>query len=302
MKILVIGYGSIAKKHKAAMDSVDSSSEWFALRSRPDAESIDGVTSVFSWNDIADLDFILISNPTSKHLETLIKAADLGKPMMIEKPLFHELSKEAEELVQQIKESDIPTYVACNLRFHPVIQFLKRTIKKDDVIEVNAYCGSYLPDWRPNADYRDVYSARKELGGGVHLDLIHEIDYLCYLMGVPKNVQSYVRQKSTLEINSPDVAHYILEYPSASAFVTLNYYRQRPKRQLEIVMTNDTWTADLISGKVVNQTNDTVFSEPFEIQTTYKLQMQHMVDVVLGKATSMNMITEGYRTLRYCMS
>ena len=95
----------------------------------------------------------------------------------------------------------MPTYTAFNLRFHPVIQWLKDNIESQNVIEVNAYCGSYLPDWRPDKDYRKIYSAQKELGGGVHLDLTHEIDFLLWVFGDPMSTMS-TRRKMEIDMIS----------------------------------------------------------------------------------------------------
>lgn len=302
MKILVIGFGSIAKKHMAAMDSIESNVVWYALRSSKAAVAIDGVKSIYDKSEIPSVDFILISNPTSLHLEAVKWAIKLNKPLMIEKPLFHELSEEGADLVREISKSTIKTYIACNMRFHPIIRYLKHSLDTLDIIELNIYCGSYLPDWRPNVDYRNVYSAKKELGGGVHLDLIHEIDYVNYLLGPPEKVSSYVKKKSNLEINSPDIAHYIMEHPNVSTFITLNYYRRNPKRTIEVVMSQDTWTADLLKGTITNGNDEVIFSNTLSVLTTYKSQMKHMVDVVKGNTKSLNTIEESYQTLKHCLN
>ena len=92
------------------------------------------------------------------------------------------------------------------------MQYVKANIIPDDVICVRAMSSSYLPDWRPGQDYRKTYSAHKDLGGGVSIDLIHEWDYLTYLFGWPKKVHSFIGKKSNLEIDSDDYAIYIAEF------------------------------------------------------------------------------------------
>src|SRR5947209_4960132 len=55
--------------------------------------------------------------------------------------------------------------------------------KAGRVSAVRLWFGSWLPDWRPNVDYRTTYSARANLGGGVLLDAIHELDLCLWLLG-----------------------------------------------------------------------------------------------------------------------
>ena len=74
MKVLIIGLGSIAKKHIAAINQLDESAEIFALRSNPNSKSdLSGVVDIYNLNDIkvSYFDFVLISNPTSEHFSTI---------------------------------------------------------------------------------------------------------------------------------------------------------------------------------------------------------------------------------------
>lgn len=297
MKFLFVGFGSIAKKHVEVLQDLVPELEIFALRSNKNQPAIDGVTSVYGWNDLPkDLNAICITNPTAKHLETLRRAIKLGIPIFIEKPVFHGISEATNSIIQEVLRSGIPTYTACNLRFHPIIRRVKDELQNRQALEVSAYCGSYLPDWRPGQDYREVYSAKKELGGGVHLDLIHEIDYLQFWFGPPQQTTSYFRQKSSLEIDTPDIAHYILEYSDHSAFVTLNYYRKQPKRSVEIVWEDETWEVDLLESSITDSSGKVVFKWDFDIMETYREQMKHFLEVCSGKP-SLNPIDEGYKTL-----
>src|SRR5690606_14944767 len=127
--------------------------------------------------------YIIISNPTFKHKETIVNLLPLGLPLFIEKPLFDKL--DGEFLLHAIKEKNLITYVACNLRFLDCLKFIKDFILGKRINEVNIYCGSYLPDWRQGVNFREIYSANKDMGGGVHIDLIHEIDYANWIFGNP---------------------------------------------------------------------------------------------------------------------
>lgn len=298
MKVLVVGLGSIAKKHIKALHAINVSVEIYALRSRNGNGSEDGVFNIYDLSEITpDFDFAIISNPTSLHYATIEFLTCFGFPLFIEKPVL-DSTRDAERLIRLIKSAKIKTYVACNLRFHPAIEFLKKALKTKTLLEFTAYCGSYLPTWHPDQDYRTSYSAIKELGGGVHLDLVHEIDYTIFLLGYPIGVQKYHSKKSSLEINTPDIAHYTFEYENMSAFITLNYYRRDAKRTMECVWEDDTWTVDLINNTIGNSKHELIFNEDYHIMDSYKKQMMYFLKCVHEDTEPMNNIEEAVRIMK----
>ncbi|MFT7381873.1 MAG: putative dehydrogenase [Roseivirga sp.] len=298
MKVLIVGLGSISKKHITAIRRISSNAKIYALRSGNSINEEVDVENIYSLADAPkDLDFCVISNPTSEHGDTIKLLASLKKPMLIEKPVLSSLNN-IDELNSVIKEFDIITYIGCNLRFHPVIERLKQEMDQRRPVEMNVYCGSYLPDWRPQQDYRKVYSAKSSLGGGVHLDLIHEIDYTTYLLGQPKAFTSYSSRKSSLEIDSKDIAHYILEYDQTSVFITLNYYRREAKRQIECVWEDEVWIADLIKGEILNGQGDIIFTKPFDVLETYYAQLNYFLGCIQEERKPMNDFSEAIEVLK----
>lgn len=301
MKILIIGLGSIGKRHVKVLRSIYEDVTFFAFRRHSSASNYEGVTNIFDLSEVDDtIDFVIIANPTSEHFDTLRKVIHFNKPIFIEKPLSHSLDQSL-ELLNEIKKRNLITYVGCNLRFHPAIQFLKEHLTDKRILETTLYCGSFLPDWRADTDYRETYSAQKKLGGGVHLDLIHEIDYCVYLLGFPQNTHRYCATKSSLEIDSCDIAHYTLEYEHYSTFITMNYYRTDPKRTLEIVFEDDTWNVDLIQNKITNSKNEIVFQTPFERLQTSLDQMKYFISCIQSNSSTMNDFEMGLKTLEICI-
>ena len=303
MKVLIIGLGSIALKHIKALQELYPSVVIYALRRKGElSKKLEGVIEVFNINDIEvdTLSFILISNPTAVHYQTIKEVIAYKKPLFIEKPLFSDLSKEANELVTKVEKQETPTYVACNLRFLECIAKVKELIVGKRINEVNVYCGSYLPDWRPNVDFRKVYSANKEMGGGVHIDLIHELDYVYWLFGAPIHTQSFFSNKSSLDITAYDYANYLWEYDDFSVSVVLNYYRRDSKRTLEILTDEGTYLVDLLKNTILY--NDELVFQSRQIPLeTYTAQMQFFVEEILNKQTKFNTIVEGYKVLELCL-
>ncbi len=275
MNVLLNGLGSIAKKHIHALQQLIPDIQLQALRSDPGnvGVPIHGVQNIFSIRDVTKPDFIIISNPTAFHRETIENVLSLNCPLFIEKPIFHKAGLEEETLVRKLTASNIPTYVACNLRFHPAIKFLKTFLETQaiKVDEVSVYCGSYLPSWRPGTDFKVSYSTDAEKGGGVHLDLIHELDYLYFLFGQPDVVKSLKKNKSSLNINSIDSARYLLGYNDFSVPLSLNYFRKETRRTIEVVSETSILLIDLIKATVTDTlTNTVLFHAPeYKVADTY---------------------------------
>lgn len=302
MRVLIIGLGSIAKKHITALRSFSEEFKIFALRSSLNAEKYEEVTNIYNLdNDV--FDFAIISNPTHLHSVYIKLLASKSIPLFIEKPAVHSLEN-FNEILNLVTKKKITTYVACNLRFNPCISFLKEKFNNKDlkVNEINVYCGSYLPDWRPGVDFKKNYSAHSKMGGGVHLDLFHEIDYTIWLFGLPKSYSSIKRSVSSLSIDSIDYANYILQYEKFTTSIILNYYRKKVKREMEILFNQKTWNVNLINNTIINDDGNVIFkSEKFDNLQTYKLQLEYFINCLKSKKTPMNSLQESIPALKICL-
>lgn len=301
MKVLIVGLGSIAKKHLESLKAISVKLEIFALRRINNFKnSVEDVTDILKIEEDHNFDFAIISNPTSEHANTIKSLIEFGIPLFIEKPLFSSLN--FDDLITEVQLKKIRTYVACNLRFLDSINFVKSIINEKEINEVNIYCGSYLPDWRPNLDFRTVYSANKNMGGGVHIDLIHEIDYLIYLFGFPDKVQKTFKSNSSLNITSYDYSNYLLEYTNYCANIVLNYYRRTPKRIMEIVCKDGEYEVNLLTNSVY-WNGKIIYQSEQRIKDTYIPQMNYFINnVVLDEEyKNFNDISEAYKILKLCL-
>lgn len=302
MKVLIIGLGSIAHKHINALLSIYPDSEILALRSGKTPNNHENVKNLYTISDVPDdIDFVIISNPTSGHYDAVKEVISLKKPLFIEKPSFLNI-EQSSEISKLVEQHGLRTYTAFNFRFHPAIIWLKNHISRFRVLEVQAYCGSYLPDWRPNKDYRKVYSSINELGGGVNLDLIHELDYILWLFGEPKKSSVFTNKVSDLEISSNDVAHYYLQYPNMIASIILNYFRREAKRKIEIVTDTVTLTIDLLASEVMDSEGKVLFKDNASILETYTSQMRYFINQIKTDKPFMNDVFESSITLNYALN
>ena len=306
MTVLFIGFGSIAQKHKSALLRLYPEATLYALRSKKNASLIPGVTNIYEWSALsAHIDFAIIATPTFLHTESLNILLKKKIPVMLEKPIAASLNG-LNTFSARINAEHAFVYIACNLRFSPVLQFLKKFIeeKKPVINEVNIYCGSFLPAWRPGVEFRKNYSANGEMGGGVHLDLFHELDYTYWLFGLPQQSKVIKRNVSSLKINAVDYAMYLWEYTKFTAAITLNYYRPVAKRNIEIIFEEDVWNADILTNEIRNSKNEIVFSnQQYQIADTYLNQMKYVTDCLQNKQQPLlNTFSASLEILKLCLS
>lgn len=290
MKVCFVGVGSIAKRHIRNLSSVckeDGISLTIDAISRggriKDDSIVPFINVTFSCADEVNevYDAVFITNPTELHISTLEKMSQYGKNFFIEKPIAS-LSQLEKARLYKCKENAI-YYVACPLRYNAVIQYIKDNVDLNRVISVRSISSSYLPDWRPNQDYRDTYSAHKDLGGGVSIDLIHEWDYLTFLFGKPNTVKSYIGKKSNLEIDSDDYAVYIAEYDNKIVELHLDYFGRKTIREVMIFTEDDTIIGDIANNKISFLKNGTQIDFHEERDDYQRRELMHFLKMIDGK-------------------
>lgn len=301
MNILIVGLGSIARKHIKAIRGLNIEANLYALRSSKSASQEQSIKNIYQLDDITGkIDFAIISNPSNMHFQYIEILAKMEIPLFIEKPPLSSLQN-ADYLTELISTNNVFTYVACNLRFHPCILFLKDFLKQNKlrINEINVYCGSFLPEWRPGRNFREIYSANSEMGGGVHLDLFHEIDYTVWLFGFPQKSSVIKRNVSSLNIKAVDYANYVLEYSNFTVSIILNYYRRNPKRLIEMVLDNGTIEIDLLECKILHNSNNILYKlDNFQLSRTYYEQMKYFVDSLKLNNRNFNSLKDSIEILR----
>lgn len=293
MKFCFVGVGSIATKHINALKKIDPTISIHAFRTGK-SKFISNVQNfidkeVYDFNDLDNsYDAVFICNPTNMHYDTLVKFKDKSNYFFVEKPVFDKNYSEKE--LEIFADKNI--YVACPLRYHKVLQRAKEIIeKKGCPISARIICSSYLPEWRPSIDYRTNYSAHKDMGGGVSIDLIHEIDYMTYLFGFPTKDHYIKGTFSNLEIDSDDLAVHLFEYPKMIVEMHLDYFGRKNQRYLEMFFNDEVVKCDIIENKIHRYSNICLVEE-FDETDKYLCEAQNFVDFVNKKTyISNNLIT-----------
>ena len=284
-KALIIGYGSIGARHfkilqslglNVAVVSSHFSEESFCYK------SIDDALSEFN------PDYAVISNETSKHLSTVKQLKTLGFTgnLLVEKPIFSELNNENLDCFDSVS-------VAYNLRFHPLVLKLKDLIKNEEIISSQFYVGQHLSGWRPQRDYRSIYSASSDAGGGVLLDLSHDLDLISFLLGDYIKLATIGGKYSDLEITSEDVYGALIS-TSLCPVTTLqmNYIDRRAKRRILINTNKNTFELDIGEGRFY--INEEVQEFDISIDESYRNMHISILDKTSEAACSLD---EGIKIL-----
>ena len=244
MNFLVVGAGSIGERHLRNLLSlghsnvtvVDSRRERLAeLAAKYGVETNPNYESAL--NSGSGIDAVLVCTPTEAHLAPAVKALEAGAHVFIEKPISNSLAG-VDALIRVAAKRRRVVLVGCNMRFHALTQHVKKMLEREEIGRVLAarlQYGQYMPDWRPQYDYRTVYSAKKA-GGGIILDAIHELDYARWLFGEVESVSCVAKKVSDLEIEVDDLAEIALSLESgAVASVHLDALQRVYRRDCQII-------------------------------------------------------------------
>jgi predicted dehydrogenase len=304
-KIAMIGVGSIGERHLQNIDKVlrdrgiEFSIDLVRRKSsgalQQSAEKI--VTTVYTEDDCIpdDYDVIFITNPTYLHYDTIKKYSNKSKNMFIEKPVFEDATVNTSDLA--LDEEGV-YYVACPLRYTEVLQYIKNNVDLKTVYCARAICSSYLPDWRQGTDYRKAYSAHRDQGGGVSIDLIHEWDYMTYLFGKPNQVLNYRGKYSHLEIDSDDLSVYIGQYDNMLAEIHLDYFGRKPIRELQLFTADETIVADIANSEIRFLNEDKLIRFDGDRNSYQINEIENFFDILEGLKNNENNIEAALATLK----
>lgn len=250
MKVLIIGYGSIGKRHEEVL-STFSQIESIHIVTKQILEHKITFPTLDSVEKLESYDYIVIASETYKHFEQLayLEFNVSQKLILCEKPLF--------ETDKTLDISHNSVFLGYVLRFHPLVQKLKTLLHNEKVISVNVYCGQYLPTWRKDTDYRSSYSAKKTEGGGVLLDLSHEIDYVQWLCGNMVEIQSYQLKISDLEIDSDDIVTLIAKtHKGVVVSLSMDYISKIIRRHMVVHTLEHTYELDFINHSLIQKNKE----------------------------------------------
>lgn len=261
MKILIVGLGSIGTRHLNNILLLGFKNVSIVSR-RGTLPDIYGQLEVFKTVEDAvnnkKFDTAIVCTPTAYHLTTLNPLLEAGiKNIYLEKPVSHTLEG-IDALLSTSRERGARIIVGYDLHFDPGLLKVKDLLALKEigqVVSANAQVGQYLPDWRPQEDYRTGMSAKKATGGGVMLDLIHEFDYLYWLFGDISHIGCFNKNSGALDIETEDIAEVLLKFSNGLiGSIHLDYLQQKLVRNCFITGSEGSifWNLALCEVKWIN--------------------------------------------------
>jgi predicted dehydrogenase len=310
MKILIAGFGSIGRRHLNNLRALGET-DFVLLRSH---------LSTLPDNDIKGLPVetnieaalahkpraVVISNPSSLHLDVAIPAAKAGSSILMEKPVSHSMAR-IDELQSALKQGGGQLLVGYQFRFHPGLQQIKVWLDEGFIgrpVTSRAHWGEYMPGWHPWEDYRQSYAARADLGGGVVNTLCHPLDYQRWLFGEVESLWANT-SNFALGLEVDDTAEIGLHFKSGVLSSTHVDYVQRPgQHTLQIIGTEGSITWDNATGIAkcfqpnTEQWIESSLPAGFERNFLFMDESRHFLDIVNQKASPICSLEDGIAAIQ----
>ncbi|HUX91578.1 MAG TPA: Gfo/Idh/MocA family oxidoreductase [Gallionellaceae bacterium] len=313
-RVLIVGLGSIGKRHLRLARELLPNADIRVLRHQECDSIPEHANGCFSKLEEA-IEFApqlaVIASPASFHVDVAQSLARVGAHLLVEKPLSASLEG-VSQLIDICGKQNTVLMTGYNLRFLPSLQRFRDMINQrvlGKVLSVRCEIGQYLPSWRPDTDYRQGVSARRELGGGALLELSHELDYLRWIFGEVKWVKATLSRQSSLEINVEDTAHLILGFASGEedhqliASVNLDFIRHDTTRLCTAICTKGSLRWNGLTG-VIEQFEAgakewyELFRHQHQRDDSYLAEWHHFLDCINAKAAPLISGEDGLKVLQ----
>lgn len=308
-KCLVVGSGSIACRHinnlrqllpHADIACVSASGRVLSANDTQATINLGSFEKALAWKP----DMAVIASPAPLHLRHALQLLETGIHVLIEKPLSDSLERHGEMAERLLNYRD-RIEIAYNLRFLSSFKQMKALLaahKTGRIYSIHIDIGQYLPDWRPQSDYRRNVSANRSLGGGVLLELSHEFDYLINLFGQFDRVFGITRRSSDLAIDVEDSADILLtRSDDVVAQLHMDFLQRKATRHCKVIGQEGTLHWDLIANSIKLETatsNETLFCESETDRNSMYLElMQGFIQFALGNTAPRISYKEGLEVL-----
>ena len=237
MKFLIIGYGSVGKRH--VKNLIELGIECLVVdpdsyrREEASAESLKSYESLDHLDLPDNFDAVVICSPPVFHVSQTTWALNKAKKVFLEKPLglnYIDCQKLLSYKYDQI-------FVGYTYRWNPQFIELKNCIEKKLIgtpYYANFSIGMHLEDWHPWENYRDFFMSSSVLGGGAILDESHFLELILELFGLPSEIFCTQSKISSLDIEADDYVFSHFIYNNLRIDVKLDLFKRPHESFIQI--------------------------------------------------------------------
>lgn len=296
VKILIIGFGSIGKRHYQNLRNLGFNNVFVYDIDQKKTDMVPD-TRCLTRVRHQEFDVAFICTPNHLHIKHALLCARAGCHLFIEKPLSHNLQG-VKELLRVCQEKKLINMVACNMRFHPCLQFIKDYLSKNrlgKIYSINLEFGYYLPYWRKNQDYRENYAAKRAEGGGIILDDVHDFDLLFWFNNfTPVLEAKFVFDKiSDLKIETEDISIASFKFKNkVLGSIKCDYLQQKYCRNCKVAGERGNLVWDFNENIVWLQTKkgnkNLLEVKNYDINNMYVEQIKYFLDCIKKKQKTFN--------------
>ncbi|WP_439026675.1 Gfo/Idh/MocA family protein [Haloarchaeobius sp. DT45] len=309
---IVVGGGSIGQRHLQNLLSIGVSSVATVEINEARRAELEDEFDISGYESLdaalaTDPDFAIVAVPNHLHIPVAVEVARSGCHLLVEKPISHELDR-VEELLTEVERRGLTGMVGCNILFHPGIQQVASLVEEGtigDVLSVRIEAGSYLPEWHPERDYRDSYSAKTGEGGGAILDFIHEINYAQALFGQIGTVSGLLGSGSSLDIETEDTAALLVKFEDGTlGEIHMDYVQRRYSRSCHVIGQKGTirwqWEDESVKWCIAGdgEWNHYRYGPDWDVNQMYIDEVRHFLDHVLDGESPRSTLRDGYEDLK----
>lgn len=309
----MVGYGSVGKRHISNLLDLGNTDIIVCTKrkkdnflQKKDCKIYDSLSKCI----LEKPDAAIICNESSQHLSTALFLAKNGIHLFIEKPLSNS-NKNIKNFLKIIKKRKIISLMGCPFRFHPLVKKTHQILnskKLGKIFYIHVENGSYLPDWHPKENFQKSYASRIDLGGGVILTNIHELDYIHWYFGDPDQIYSISGNYSDLKITAEDFSDILMTFNKEKTMcnIHLDFFQKPKSRSCKIVGSKGTLSFDLLRNemKIYNKLNNKtkkITLKNFESNSMYLEELKHFIHCIKKHKKSINDVEEGAQVLKLAL-
>lgn len=311
LSFAVIGLGNISTRHRANLKKLYPKAKVYAISAsgRIPNETIKNTDKVLSSIDeIININpkFVIVASPATFHAEHAIPLIQAGIPVLIEKPVSASIT-DSIKILDAANLHKTPVSVGYCLRYLSSSQEIKRLLDNKvvgKIYNVFVEIGQFLPDWRPMKNYRDSVSANSNLGGGVLLELSHELDYIQWLFGELDLLSAILRSSKELNLEVEDLADILAKTSKGSVVsIHLDFLQKQAYRKCRILGSEGVLEWDLIKNQITlvdKEKNDLIFDASKADKNQMYLDMLLDFEKLINEKPNQSItLNEAHRTISF---